>query len=106
MIIVPMGLLLVAYQLMWYGYAVLQQPLPGSCSTCGDGCVGFVDLLLPTRAAQVDKCIQSGWKGGGAQGSGFPAIPGQTLPSTGGQTIYVPGKGLVNPAPSPGWAGK
>lgn len=104
MILVPMGLLFAAYQLVWYGYATLKQPQPGNCKTCATGCCGFLDLLLPSHVAAVNKCIQDGWIGS-AGGTGYPAVIGKTLPATGGQTINVPGRGLENPAPSPGWAG-
>jgi hypothetical protein len=55
---------------------------------------------LPSRIAGT---LSSSSSSGG--GDGTPAIPGKTLPATGGATIDMPGRGLVNPAPSPGWAG-
>ena len=89
MILVPMGLLLLAYQLGWYGYATLQQPLPGSCSTCGNGCVGFIDLLWPSRVAKVDMCMQAGWNDSNVAADNHP-MPGGT--DNQGNPISIPNK--------------
>ena len=78
---------------MWYGYATLRQPLPGNCSSCADGCVGFVDLIMPSRVASVDKCIQSGWNAAG----GIPG-PNATIP---GPASPIPGSNPKNPVTLP-----
>ena len=80
---------------MWYGYAILRQPLPGNCSSCGDGCVGFVDLIMPSRVDNVDKCIQSGWNVGGSGG-----IPGPNATIPGGSSA-IPGSNPKNPVVLP-----
>lgn len=67
MILVPMVVLLVAYQLGWYGFATLKQPVPcggnntSTSSSCGEGCCGFMDLLLPSKVGAVDTCITNSW---------------------------------------------
>ena len=69
MTIIAMGVVLIAYQLGWYGYAVLQQPADG-------GCTGFVDLLLPSRASTVNSCIQNNWyKAKGTDPNWAPSSP-------------------------------
>lgn len=52
--ILAIGLFWFAYQLGWYGYATLQQPVSG-------GCIGFTDLMLPGAINKVDNCIQNSW---------------------------------------------
>lgn len=54
MALLPFVVLLFAYQLGWYGYATLQQPVTG-------GCIGFTDLLLPGNISKVDNCIKNNW---------------------------------------------
>lgn len=89
-------LILAGYQLGWYGYAVLQQPVPcptgSSQDQCGaDGCTGFMDLILPSRISVVDKCIQQNWNKNNFSGSGTIGPPGSpTGPGTPGNNPVPP----------------
>jgi hypothetical protein len=83
MTFIAMGIILFAYQLGWYGYVTIRQPISG-------GCIGFTDLILPSHAANVDKCISSSFGNNtGATAGSILANPSTpplaTAPS--GQTI-------------------
>lgn len=92
--LIPMGLLWVAYTLVWYGYATLQQPTPGTCATCADGCAGFVDLIMPSKIQSVDNCIQTNW----GKSVNFGGVgPGGVVPPPG------PDTGLLPPKQSPSY---
>lgn len=43
------------YQLAWYGWVTLKQPVTG-------GCIGFVDLMLPSHAKSVDACLSNNYQ--------------------------------------------
>lgn len=51
--------------MIWYGYVTLRQPVPCSGnnpgSNCGEGCIGFVDLLTPSKVKSVNDCIKNGY---------------------------------------------
>jgi hypothetical protein len=98
-VIGPLLLIFAAYQLAWYGYATLRQPVPcGSnpSGNCGEGCCGFLDLLLPGNVAKVDKCISSGWSSGSnSSNNGTQAGAGQN-------PVYNPQMGVFEGGGSTG----
>ncbi len=53
-------LLFLGYWFGWDGYATLQQPVQSDVDPSCPG-VGIVDLLLPSRIAQVDNVISKNW---------------------------------------------
>lgn len=84
--------LLLAYQLGWYGYATLQQPVDG-------GCTGFTDLILPGRVSTVDQCITNNWGRSGSTTTKPPANNKTGSPTSPPGAIPVqPGTGP--PAPT------
>lgn len=84
--------LLLGYQLGWYGYATLQQPVSG-------GCVGFTDLILPGRVSQVDNCISNNWgKSGGSATPPPNKVPGPGEPGYKGP--YGMGNGIPGLIPA------
>jgi hypothetical protein len=104
-ILFPFLLVLAGYQLGWYGYATLQQPVPcgsgskqgGATGPCGSGCTGFVDLILPSHISTVDNCISNNWNKGSSN-----TINGQPANSNPNQPLFTapsgqPISGTVTP---------
>lgn len=86
MIFLPLAVIWFGYQLGWYGYATIQQPVNG-------GCVGFVDLIMPSKVAKVDACIQSNWgkTGNSLSASPLGPTPGMTPAQRGAINQYTGG---------------